>query len=56
MSNYSKYLGMDVHKDTISVAIAQEGREEPRFYGKIPNSPQAIRQFAQEVPRQFGPQ
>ncbi|MCH8839415.1 MAG: IS110 family transposase [Planctomycetes bacterium] len=49
MSNYSKYLGMDVHKDTISVAIAQEGQQEPRFYGQIPNSPQAIHKLIKKV-------
>jgi len=49
MSNYSKYLGLDVHKDTISVAIAQESREAPRFYGKISNSPQAIHKLIKKV-------
>lgn len=49
MSNYSKYLGLDVHKDTISVAIAQEGREEPWSYGKIPNSPQAIHKLIKKI-------
>jgi len=49
MPNYSKYLGLDVHKDTISIAIAQEGREDPRSYGKIPNSPQAIRKLIKKV-------
>ena len=49
MSNYSKYLGLDVHKDTISVAIAEEGREEPRSYGKILNTPQAIRKLIKKI-------
>ena len=49
MLNYSKYIGMDVHKDTISVAIAQEGQEEPRFYGRIPNSPPAIGKLIKKV-------
>ncbi len=49
MLNYSKYIGMDVHKDTISVAIAQAGQEEPRFYGRIPNSPPAIGKLLKKV-------
>lgn len=49
MLNYSKYIGMDVHKDTISVAIAQAGQEEPRFYGRIPNSPPAIGKLIKKV-------
>lgn len=26
MDNFSKYIGLDTHKDTIAVAIAQAGR------------------------------
>ena len=40
--NYDKYVGMDVHKDSISVAVAAAGRAEARFYGKIDNKPEAI--------------
>ena len=40
MTQYSKYVGLDVHKDTISVAVA-EG-EQPAYYGEIPNHPEAI--------------
>lgn len=33
-----KYVGLDVHKDSITIAIADEGREgEVRVYGKISN-------------------
>ena len=33
-----KYIGMDVHKKTISIAIAEDNRNgEVRFYGKINN-------------------
>jgi transposase len=30
------FVGLDVHKDTIVIALAEEG-EEPRVYGTIPN-------------------
>jgi transposase len=37
------YVGLDVHKDTISVASAEAGlREEVREYGKMPNTPAAL--------------
>ena len=33
MSEYGAYAGLDVHKDTISVAVAFPGREQPVFRG-----------------------
>lgn len=36
MRNYSTYVGLDVHKDSVSIAIAEEGRiGEVRYYGSI---------------------
>jgi hypothetical protein len=36
------FIGLDVHKDSISVSIAEEGRNGPvRFLGAIPNSVEA---------------
>ncbi|MBI5102269.1 MAG: IS110 family transposase, partial [Nitrospirae bacterium] len=43
MKNYSKYVGLDVHKETIAVGIAKEGRGEVIYYGEIPNTPDAIK-------------
>ena len=44
-NSYDKYVGMDVHKNSISVAVAAAGRGEARFYGKIDNRPEAIRRL-----------
>lgn len=38
----SIYVGLDVHKATIAVAVAQDGRGEPAYYGKIENSSAAV--------------
>jgi transposase len=40
---------MDVHKETIAVAIAKEGRGEPIYYGEIPNTDEAIRKLVKKV-------
>ena len=38
------YVGLDVHKDTIAVALAEAGkRSEVREYGKIANTPAALK-------------
>ena len=44
------YVGLDVHKETISVAVANGGaRGEARYYGKIANSEQALRKLAAKL-------
>jgi transposase len=43
MEKIITYVGLDVHKDTISVASAEAAlREEVREHGKIPNTPAAM--------------
>ena len=42
MTKFSKYVGLDTHKDTIAVAIADAGNSKPRYYGEIANTPEAI--------------
>ena len=50
----TKFIGLDVHKDSIAVAIAEDGREgEIRFYGTIPNASDAVRRL---VIRLSGPE
>jgi transposase len=43
MKEHNTFIGMDVHKKTIEIAIAEEGREsEIRSYGKIDNTITAL--------------
>ncbi len=45
-----KYVGLDVHKKSISVAIADEGsNSEIRSYGKIPNTMTAINKLIRKL-------
>jgi len=37
MTMIAHYVGLDVHKDTITIAVAEAGREDPRLVGTIPN-------------------
>lgn len=38
MEEIIKFIGLDVHKNSISIGIADEGRDgEVRYYGKIDN-------------------
>ena len=44
------YVGLDVHKDTIAVALAEAGaRADAREYGKIANTPAAVKALATKV-------
>jgi transposase len=46
-----KYVGLDVHKDSIAVGIAEEGVGEVRYYGTIPMTSEALRGLV----RRLGP-
>jgi transposase len=44
------FVGLDVHKDTIAVAVANDGRDgEVRVYGTIENKPEAITKLASRL-------
>ena len=43
MTISTKYLGLDVHRDTISIVIADEGRDwEIRFFGTVANAGEVL--------------
>lgn len=49
MKNTLKYVGLDVSKEKVAVAIADEGREKPRYWGMIPHTPEAIRKLVKKL-------
>jgi transposase len=50
MQTVRSFVGMDVHKETISVSVAEDGRNGPvRFLGVIPNQPDDIAKMAKRL-------
>ncbi len=47
--NSLKYVGLDVHKETIAVAVAEEGRAAPTSIGTIRNDPAAVRKLIRQL-------
>jgi len=49
MQGATKYVGLDVSKEKISVAIAEAGREAPRYWGTINHSHEAVRKLMKQL-------
>lgn len=49
MKDGIKFVGLDVSKEFIAVGIADEGRDVPRFFGNIVNTPEAIRKLVRQL-------
>ena len=51
---YGVYVGLDVHKDSIAVAVAECGRGEPRYEGEIAHTPKAVAKLIDRLSRRYG--
>lgn len=49
MKEFSKYVGMDTHKETIAVSVADGSGGKARYFGEIANRPAAIKQLLKRV-------
>ena len=49
MKEFSKYIGLDVHKATIAVAVAEGSGGEVRYFGEIPNTAEALEKLVKQL-------
>jgi transposase len=49
MKEFSKYVELDTHKETIAVAVADAIGGKSRYYGEIANTPEAIRKLVKQL-------
>jgi transposase len=49
MKQFTKHVGLDVHKQTIAVAVADGEGGEVRFVGQISNTPQAVQKLVKQL-------
>ena len=52
--SYAVHVGLDVHKDSIAVALAPAGREPPAYCGEIANRPSEIGKLAAKLAQAHG--
>ena len=49
MKQFSKYVGLDVHKETIAVSVAPASGGEVRYFGQIANTPEALTKLVKQL-------
>jgi len=49
MNQSTKFIGVDVHKATLAVAVADSDGGEVRYLGEIPNTPEAMAKLVRQL-------
>lgn len=49
MNEFSKHVGLDTHKETIAVAVADALGGKARYYGEIANTPMEVRKLVKRL-------
>ena len=52
-ARYPAYIGLDVHKETIVVAVARAGREAPESRSEIANKPKTVAKLVERLNQEF---
>lgn len=52
-TTFPAYIGLDAHKDTIAVAVAQCGRGRPDDLGEIANTPKAVDKLIERLSARY---
>jgi transposase len=54
VKQFIKYIGLDVHKKTIAVSVADSGGGEARYLGGIANTPESIEKLIKQLKKGEG--
>ncbi|HEY8024351.1 MAG TPA: hypothetical protein VIF60_07290 [Burkholderiaceae bacterium] len=49
MKEFSKYVALNVHRDTIAVSVAEMNGSEVRSLGEIANTPEALDEVVRQL-------
>jgi len=49
MKEFTKFVGLDVHKETIAISVAEGNGGEVRYVGEIANTPEALNQLVKQM-------
>lgn len=52
MNEFSKYVGLDVHQETIAAAVAEAHGGEVRYEGEIANTPEAVLKLVRRLKKE----